>query len=162
MSGPLVVTPLLVSPPQLTCALAPSLPKSEILSILKMPLRHLFLRKELVPGTLCLSQPIVHKAVTAHMTVILYFIIFICLLYFFNLFRHWCSWKKLSFFLLTPVCLAQHLIPCNSDQMDVEYRNENLRSGQKSDTSETYVKKTMQLKCHWFPAHTGAYRKYVS
>lgn len=49
--------------------------------------------------------------------------------------------KEAILFLLTPVCLAQHLIPCNSDQMDVEYRNENLRSGQKSDTSETYVKK---------------------
>lgn len=49
--------------------------------------------------------------------------------------------KEATLFLLTPVCLVQHLIPCNSDQMDVEYRNENLRSGQKSDTSETYVKK---------------------
>ena len=65
----LIVTPLLVSPPQFTCALAPSLPKSEILSILKDALETSLPQKVLVTGTLCPSQTIVHKAVTAHDTV---------------------------------------------------------------------------------------------
>lgn len=79
----LVVTPLLVSPPQLTCALAPSLPKSEILSILKDALETSLPQKVLVPGTLCLSQPIVHKAVTAHMTVyFIFYYLYLSFIYF--------------------------------------------------------------------------------
>ena len=65
----LVVTPVLVSPPQFTCALAPSLPKCETLSILKDVLQTSLPQKVLVTGTFCLSQPVVHKAATAHKTV---------------------------------------------------------------------------------------------
>lgn len=73
----LVVTPLPVSPPQFTRALAPPLPKSETLLILKDVLQTSLPQKVLATGTYCLSQPIEHKAVTAHMTVYFIFIFLI-------------------------------------------------------------------------------------
>ena len=65
--------------------------------------------------------------------------------------------EEATLFLLTPVCLVQHLIPCNSDQMDVEYRNENLRPGQKSSTSETHVKKKYGEMLLFFSARKCIY-----
>ena len=151
----LIVTPLLVSPPQFTCALAPSLPKSEILSILKDALETSLPQKVLVTGTLCPSQTIVHKAVTAHDTV---FYILLYLVVFYISYQALMSLREEdTLFLLTTVCLVQHLIPCNSDQMDVEYRNENLRPGQKSSTSETHVKKKYGEMLLFFSAHKCIY-----